>query len=496
MTSPRLHPDRNGSATAGAFSSSARTGEFDVGGAAVEGDVLGGRPTVPDRQPPAVGDPGVDNPASPAYEPARDDQATAGGRSLLATALSQTLRRWGARIGLTWVAVLVLLSVFAPFLANSRPVLARLKDGSLISPMWRGLTTVDVALPLLFFGTIIAFVIVRLTRPPRWVLPAVLAGVTLLSFGLGYLKADPPLLERFSTYRRAEAKGDYAWAVKAPIPFSPDDTLRDVGDPYAVQPWWAAPAKDALGSLAFFDGASDETRANLARVSTRHWLGTTINGEDMASRMIHASRIALAIGLLATGIAAFVGVIVGAAMGYFGGLIDLLGMRLIEIVQAIPVIIVLLIVMNSFDEKNIWLMMTAIGLLSWTTYARFLRAEFLRLRGQDFVQAARAAGLGTPSILFRHMLPNGVAPVLVNASFGVANAILLESVLSFLGLGLEAKDPSWGQLLNQARSGGTGFNWWIATFPGLAIFLTVFAYILIGEAMRDAIDPKLKKAGE
>jgi peptide/nickel transport system permease protein len=140
--------------------------------------------------------------------------------------------------------------------------------------------------------------------------------------------------------------------------------------------------------------------------------------------------------------------------------------------------------------------MITIGLVSWTSDARFIRAEFLRLRGQDFVQAAHAAGLPLRNILFRHLLPNGIAPVLVNASFGVATAILLESVLSFLGLGLEATDPSWGQLLNQARTGGTGFNWWIATFPGLAIFLTVFAYILIGEAMRDAIDPKLKKAGD
>jgi peptide/nickel transport system permease protein len=131
--------------------------------------------------------------------------------------------------------------------------------------------------------------------------------------------------------------------------------------------------------------------------------------------------------------------------------------------------------------------------VSWTADARFIRAEFLKLRKLDFVQAGIAAGLPLRSILFRHMLPNGIAPVLVEASFGIAGAILLESTLSFLGLGLAPEDPSWGQLLNQARAGGTGFNWWIATYPGLAIFLTVFAYILIGEALRDALDPRLRK---
>jgi peptide/nickel transport system permease protein len=208
--------------------------------------------------------------------------------------------------------------------------------------------------------------------------------------------------------------------------------------------------------------------------------------------MIHASRVALTIGFVATGISVLVGVIIGGFMGYFAGTIDLLGMRFLEIVQAIPTLILLLII-TAFFGKSLYLMMVVIGLVSWTGNARFIRAEFLKLRKLDFVQAGIAAGLPLRSILFRHMLPNGIAPVLVNASFGIAGAILLESTLSFLGLGLEAKDPSWGQLLNQARAGGTGFNWWIATFPGSAIFLTVFAYSLIGEAMRDALDPKLRK---
>ena len=136
-------------------------------------------------------------------------------------------------------------------------------------------------------------------------------------------------------------------------------------------------------------------------------------------------------------------------------------------------------------------MMVIIGLTSWSGYARYIRAEFLKLRQQDFVLSAIACGLPLRSILFRHMLPNGIAPLLVGVSFGVASAILAEATLSFLGLGI-VDDPSWGQMLNQAVQAST-FNWWMAVFPGGAIFLTVFAYNLMGESLRDAIDPQLNK---
>ena len=188
----------------------------------------------------------------------------------------------------------------------------------------------------------------------------------------------------------------------------------------------------------------------------------------------------------------FFEVVIGGLMGYFSGLVDLAGMRLVEIFEAVPTLF-LLLTFVAFFGRSLYLMMVIIGITGWTGYARFVRAEFLRLREQDFVQAAIACGLPLRSILFRHMLPNGVAPILVAASFGVASAILAEATLSFLGLGL-VDDPSWGQMLNQAVRSST-FNWWMAAFPGGAIFLTVFAYNLIGEALRDAIDPYLKKAG-
>jgi peptide/nickel transport system permease protein len=165
---------------------------------------------------------------------------------------------------------------------------------------------------------------------------------------------------------------------------------------------------------------------------------------------------------------------------------------MIEIFEAVPRLFLLIAITAFRKERDIYLMMTVIGLTGWMSYARFLRAEFFTLRKLDFVQAAKAAGLPEWSILFRHMLPNGLTPILVTTTFGVASAILYESTLSFLGLGL-VDQASWGALLNQARAGGTGFIWWIALFPGLAIFLTVFSYNLVGEAVRDALDPKLRK---
>jgi peptide/nickel transport system permease protein len=138
-------------------------------------------------------------------------------------------------------------------------------------------------------------------------------------------------------------------------------------------------------------------------------------------------------------------------------------------------------------------MMAIIGCFTWHSIARFTRAEFYKLRNQDFVQSAQAVGLPLRSVLFKHMLPNGVTPVLVDASFRIALAILFETILSYLGLG-PADQASWGRLLYDATRGASGFDWWLATFPGFAIFFTVLGYNLIGESLRDAIDPKLKKA--
>lgn len=229
-------------------------------------------------------------------------------------------------------------------------------------------------------------------------------------------------------------------------------------------------------------------RLSVIEPNTRlHLMGTTISGRDLTSRMIHGSRIALYIGFISTSIAVVIGIIIGGLLGYFAGWVDLIGLRLVEIFASIPVIM-LLIMIVAFYGRSLVLMMVVIGLTGWVGYAYFIRAEFLKLRKMDYVMAARAAGTPLYLILFKHMLPNGVAPVLVGASFGIAGGIMTEAALSFIGLGLEPTEPSWGQMLDQARQGG--FYWWLAIYPGLGIFLTVFAYNLIGEALRDVIDPK------
>lgn len=224
----------------------------------------------------------------------------------------------------------------------------------------------------------------------------------------------------------------------------------------------------------------------------RFHLGTDSLGQDVLSQMLHACRLSISIGLISTLIAVTIGVTVGALMGYFGGWVDLLLYRVVEIFMSIPVLF-LLIVAAAVLPRNTYVMMVIIGCVTWTGAARFVRAEFYKLRNQDFVQSARAVGLPLRSILFKHMLPNGVTPVLVESSFAVAAAILAEATLSFLGLG-PANQASWGRLLSDATNQVGAFVWWLAIFPGLAIFLTVLSYNLIGEAFRDAIDPKLKKA--
>ncbi len=224
----------------------------------------------------------------------------------------------------------------------------------------------------------------------------------------------------------------------------------------------------------------------------KHLLGTDTLGQDVFSQLLHACRLSISIGLVSTSIAVTIGVVVGAIMGYFGGIVDLLLYRVVEIFMAIPVLF-LLIVAAGVLPSNIYIMMAIIGCFTWTGAARFIRAEFMKLRDMDYIQSARAVGLPLRSILFKHMLPNGVTPVLVDASFLIAAAILIEAILSYLGLG-PAGQASWGKLLSNATGDTGAFIWWLAIFPGGAIFLTTLAYNLIGEALRDAVDPKLKKA--
>ncbi len=243
--------------------------------------------------------------------------------------------------------------------------------------------------------------------------------------------------------------------------------------------------------LAPYDPNAINLKNVLAPPSGGNLFGTDPLGRDVLSRMMWGAGISLKVGFVATGIAILIGTMLGAVAGYYGRWVDAVIMRFVDIMLCFPSFFLILAVI-ALLEPSIWNIMIVIGLTGWMGVTRLVRADFISLKERDFVQAARVIGAGDLRIIFLHILPNAMASVLVTATLGVAGAILTESALSFLGIGVQPPTPSWGNILTAGKD-NIDIAWWLSFYPGLAILITVLGYNLLGEGIRDALDPRLRR---
>ncbi len=309
-----------------------------------------------------------------------------------------------AVVCLCFIVLLALVAVFAPVIANDRPIILR--------------------------------------HEGRWSMPAVKLPPNLVGVDWDAMEAAP---------------SEGTWMLRAPVRYRP---------------------------------GSYDLDAVLSPPSAKHLLGTDGDGRDVAAQLVWGSRASLSVGLVAVGIAVAIGLVLGLMAGFYGGMIDIVISRLIEVMICFPTFFLILTVL-AFVGPSIYNIMLVIGVTGWTGVARLVRGECLKLRRREFVVAAEVSGARNWRIMWRHMLPNALAPVLVSATFGVAGAILVEASLSFLGFGVPPSEPSWGSMLSQAQQ-FMDIAWWLTLIPGFAIFATITAYNLVGEALRDAIDPNLR----
>ena len=378
-----------------------------------------------------------------------------------------------AMVGLWLIAGLFAVAIFAPLLTSGKPLLLR-RDGDLSSPLLR-----DIVAPL---------------ESPEANLERVYNFVLVYLLAAGALIGVPMLALRLAARRvprKALGMAAAALGVLVLIPFFTVQGRLDKTDYRAL-----AATLDAEGrGWAVFPliryGPFEQPAPVYEAPTGEHLLGTDKVGRDVLARIVYGGRVSLSVGFVSVAIAVMIGVSIGASAAYFGGWIDLIVQRVIEIVMCFPTFLLILTIVAYLEKRSIFNIILAIGLTGWTGVARLVRGEVLRQKQMEYTAASRAAGSGHAWIIFRVLMPNSIAPVLVSATFGVAGAILTETGLSFLGFGVQAPMPSWGALLNQARAFPAGY-WWLTTWPGVMIFLTVTLYNLVGEGLRDALDPRLR----
>jgi peptide/nickel transport system permease protein len=311
----------------------------------------------------------------------------------------------------------------------------------------------------------------------------------LLSIFSPLIASDQPIVCRFEgkLYFPAiveifQSRGSGPHWINKSKPFNlPQFEAKMRLDPEEFAIWPLIPFSEYEQTLDFFSPPSAD-----------HWLGTDEIGRDVAARMIHGTSVSVKVGFISMSIAAVIGIAAGGFAGYCGGKVDMIISRIIEVIVCFPVFFLILAIM-VWLEPSITNVMIVIGFTRWTSIARYTRGEFIRIKGQDYVTAARALGIRHLSIMFRHILPNSLAPVLVSITFGIASAILVESGLSWLGFGVQAPHPSWGNILRMAYD-SLRIAPYLVYPPCVAIFLAVLSYNLVGDSLRDAIDPRLRRA--
>lgn len=378
------------------------------------------------------------------------------------------------------IVVLFLIAAFAPVLAYGKPFVWT-KDGKTTYPLIQYLVAPDSSITINYFFNYMFFA--SLFVPLCWAVRAFawkslsFRNATLLGLALATLPYLAPKFDsekgRVSILRSwRNDETDYPELAKSLDPKKGD---------YALFPLIAA------------DPITPKPNV-LVGPESAHILGTDKEGRDVFARMLHGARISISVGFVAVLIEVLIGIFFGALAGYFRGWVDVAISRFIELIICFPSFFLILTIVAFIEpeKRSVFHIMLIIGVTGWPGVARLVRGEFLRLSEQDFVHAARALGCSNTRLMFRHILPNAMAPVLVSAAFGIAGAILTESSLSYLGFGAPPPTPTWGEMISQGKE-HVDTAWWLVVFPGVAIFLTVTVYNLAGDGLRDAMDPKMRK---